>query len=652
MKYCENCFAQLEDEEMICHECGKRVGEIDNANISEQMSKNKEIEEINLQDNINNKDNGETDNIREEKPVHNNRTKVSEKRPINELGIVSFALGMIGIVLMCFFGISGILGIVGLILGITGLIALKDRNNGLTIAGIIFSSMALALGIGWLFIYVDALLPIDNQITDNNQEVKVEINNSFNSEEYIGLYYEDVKSKLNNKGFNHIEYEVVDDLDPSDIEHDGKVVSIIIDGKESFKTDNLSEEDVSEAVTVVYHIIPIYETKIIVDFSSNLLLNKYNIQVYIDEELIEELKHGQDLEKYYQLKAGKHTIKFAEEGSSSVYGEADLMVNYPTEVKYKINNYADYVNVVLEYENHNIPLEEGKARMSRDEKEFRYMDYKDVEKNLRNDGFNNIIYVPEYDIYWGITPSGEVDEVYVNGFNDFKKGDIFNIDDEIKIVYHMPYQDDPEYGNDTINIKEDDNDEGYYETHNEEEKFQLGLCELEEEIVDQPFVEVRDMLRERGYNLEYKHEDTLLDFTGELNSLTDEELNESEWIVRGIDKWDYEYTTKTIVLYVNSAINIREQEAKEKRERALESKLPSYVALGALEIYGQNQFKYGFKIHMIIGKLGEEVYDENTWSMKYKAKYKDSSGQWIECICEGKITGTEDNPQVYDFLVY
>lgn len=72
---------------------------------------------------------------------------------VNGFGIASLVLGIVGILLTCAFGLSGIFGLIGLILGILGLTVLKDAKKGLAIAGVIVSGVALFIGIGWLSIY-------------------------------------------------------------------------------------------------------------------------------------------------------------------------------------------------------------------------------------------------------------------------------------------------------------------------------------------------------------------------------------------------------------------------------------------------------------------------------------------------------------------
>ncbi|WP_294753285.1 Ltp family lipoprotein [uncultured Ruminococcus sp.] len=76
---------------------------------------------------------------------------------------------------------------------------------------------------------------------------------------------------------------------------------------------------------------------------------------------------------------------------------------------------------------------------------FYYSDYQDVQKKLSSAGFTNIKTEPLYDIFWGITPEGSVEDVEINGKTNYKKGDKFNKDVEIVITYHLKIEDDPAY---------------------------------------------------------------------------------------------------------------------------------------------------------------------------------------------------------------
>ncbi len=73
-----------------------------------------------------------------------------------------------------------------------------------------------------------------------------------------------------------------------------------------------------------------------------------------------------------------------------------------------------------------------------------YLNQKDVEGKLRGAGFRNIKKLVYYDIYFGITSEGEVDNVVIDGTNDFKAGDKFNPDASVEIYYHSAYENDPQ----------------------------------------------------------------------------------------------------------------------------------------------------------------------------------------------------------------
>lgn len=86
---------------------------------------------------------------------------------VNGFGIASLVLGIVGILLTCAFGLSGLFGLIGLILGILGLTVLKDSKKGLAVAGVIVSGVALFIGIGWLAIY--GIRAVNKQLPKQNQ---------------------------------------------------------------------------------------------------------------------------------------------------------------------------------------------------------------------------------------------------------------------------------------------------------------------------------------------------------------------------------------------------------------------------------------------------------------------------------------------------
>lgn len=74
---------------------------------------------------------------------------------------------------------------------------------------------------------------------------------------------------------------------------------------------------------------------------------------------------------------------------------------------------------------------------------YRYENYEDVQNKLQKAGFENISYEILYDIFWGWTDEGEVEQVSIDGKTDFESGDIFKRNAPVVITYHMKEEDDP-----------------------------------------------------------------------------------------------------------------------------------------------------------------------------------------------------------------
>ncbi|WP_264229467.1 hypothetical protein [Acholeplasma laidlawii] len=69
--------------------------------------------------------------------------------------------------------------------------------------------------------------------------------------------------------------------------------------------------------------------------------------------------------------------------------------------------------------------------------------FEDVVEQLQVWGFTNIETEAVYDIIWGITKEGTTKSVKIGGSTTFKKGDIYDKDVSVKIIYSMKAADDP-----------------------------------------------------------------------------------------------------------------------------------------------------------------------------------------------------------------
>lgn len=182
----------------------------------------------------------------------------------------------------------------------------------------------------------------------------------------------------------------------------------------------------------------------------------------------------------------------------------------------------------------------------------------------------------------------------------------------------------------------------------EEDKVREAQVSDIKSLTGSPLVDARNKVQNYGYTTTYVHAQTGLDFTDTLSVYTDDEL--SKWVVTEVKSVDE--NKKTVQLAVNTAENIANNEAAAAAKTALESKLDPSSAWQAVEKYGDMQYPYGFKLHWMMGQLAQEPKDENTWFLKATVTVKNQYGTKLDTVCEAYVSGTTDNPQVTEFLVY
>lgn len=185
-----------------------------------------------------------------------------------------------------------------------------------------------------------------------------------------------------------------------------------------------------------------YSVKLHIEFPSNLLLSKYDVDVKLDGKKQGTLAHGNDGDFEFQLTLGEHTLTFSNEKASSVKGEVKFNISGDTELGYKIGCHSDRIDVEEKYSvGNSVSENESSAPISSDD--VRKKDYQELETLFKNAGFTNITTEPLYDIVFGITKEGETESISIDGKTEFKYGDVFNKDTEVRIVYHLKAENDP-----------------------------------------------------------------------------------------------------------------------------------------------------------------------------------------------------------------
>lgn len=115
--------------------------------------------------------------------------------------------------------------------------------------------------------------------------------------------------------------------------------------------------------------------------------------------------------------------------------------------------------------------------------DYKYKDYKEVQKMLEESGFSNISTEAIYDIVFGFTSEGEVDSVSINGKTDYQEGDVFKKDSPIIITYHMKKDDDPDK-----KVEENEQDESSNLNENSKSDSASGTEITNEDVADSGYV--------------------------------------------------------------------------------------------------------------------------------------------------------------------
>lgn len=251
----------------------------------------------------------------------------------------------------------------------------------------------------------------------------------------------ELKTMFSEAGFTNISSDEVFDLDR---ETDELEISneVIINNNNQF--DEHSKFPINSEIKIITHkMMEKYKLKVNVDFHSNLVFSTYDVKFEIADKQ-EMLLHGEDAEFEYYLKPGDYSITFYSADSNDVKGEVNINLTGDTEVAYKIKCFDDHVDVELLYSENKSSVGENQAMIPLSYDNCKHKNYLEIEKQFKDAGFVNIGYKILYDIRWGFTDEGEIEEVIVDGNTSFKRGEVVGKDVPVVLVYHMKEDDDPE----------------------------------------------------------------------------------------------------------------------------------------------------------------------------------------------------------------
>lgn len=217
----------------------------------------------------------------------------------------------------------------------------------------------------------------------------------------------------------------------------------IIEINDTKKFDETDKFAIDSNVKIVTHrAYEVYKLNIAVDFIPNLIFNTYDVKLDINGET-NTLTHGKDANFEYKLKPGTYTVTFYSVDSDSINGKTEINITGETDASYKIYCHYNSISIeTLSIINKNA-VSENEAMVPISASDCKYENYKKIEDEFKSAGFTNISTQILYDIVFGFTSEGEVQQVTIDGNDDFIKGNVFKKDAEVIITYHMNEKDDP-----------------------------------------------------------------------------------------------------------------------------------------------------------------------------------------------------------------
>lgn len=186
---------------------------------------------------------------------------------------------------------------------------------------------------------------------------------------------------------------------------------------------------------------------------------------------------------------------------------------------------------------------------------------------------------------------------------------------------------------------------------NYEEKNEKAEAEISS-LVDGSLSNALSKMEEMGYTATYYFDNGKAyknDYTNVVkDNFSKDEKQLKKYVITKYENVNAE--TKTVDLYINT----KKEAKKQKQLNELESKLGHINACQAAEEYGKEQYPFGFKLHYMKDLQGYQMVGENndTWRIQCGVTITNAYGASYDATCQAEITGSNDAPEVTDFVVF
>ena len=247
---------------------------------------------------------------------------------------------------------------------------------------------------------------------------------------YVGKDFSIAEADMTDSGFTNIELIPAKDLNEGD-KNIGNIIEIMINGNNSFDYTTLFAEDAT--VEIKYHS---RKLKSIAVGTSAEEFRKKNFRTVIND-----LKNAGFYNFDYSLLEDatlfvkKDTVEEVSINGNSSFLSTD---KFEEDARINISIHIDKKDrVKIESE---LYPDSGRVILPLSRKEMIGKDYQQINQQLVDAGFTNIVLCPNPDIEDGFNPKkkkdGEIQSVTINGTSEFKKNLSYDNDVLIRIIYH------------------------------------------------------------------------------------------------------------------------------------------------------------------------------------------------------------------------
>lgn len=339
---------------------------------------------------------------------------------------------------------------------------------------------------------------------------------------------------------------------------------------------------------------PTSETSINVHCIENLILNEYDLDIYIDEEFIGSLEHGGEETYDVNLSEGEHTLSVESQDDSSIDGSVEFSVVGNNKFSFEIYCETDQIKVEQ--------MEQIAPPITNDNLEGK--SYEEVIEAFENAGFKEVEAKGLANLTAAdMNKNGTVSLIKIGSSESFTTDNKFFTDEPVQIQYNSPQ---------IIEIGYDDEDL-------EDVNYESTIEKLEK----QGFVSISTETTTTSYESEAQMvKEVTID--GYSSFSADEEQPIDVEIV--VDYYVYEPETESESNGVDETDEGNESEQKQKARRTFED-------------YGELCYPYGFKCHWFLGLIHEEQLSDGSWYFKVEVTVENAYGNKVDAIAEGIVNG-------------